>query len=90
MMGNTMKLIGYTAVVVSFLVGWIGVAVFVRGCMAELFPGDYGDAYVQYGYPSERNVLSDWLELPGSALGLPAGMLLAYLCLVLLRSKSDK
>ena len=85
-----MKLIGYTAGVVSFLVGWIGVAVFVNQWMAELIPGDYGDAYRQYGYPSEHNVLTDWLELPGSVLGLPAGILLAYLSLVVLKRKGEK
>ena len=84
-----MKLISYAALVVSFLAGWIGVAVLVRRWMAEAFPGDFGDAYVQYGYPSERNVLTDWIQLPGSVLGLPAGILLAYLCLVLLRRKTD-
>ncbi len=74
-----MKLIGYSAVALSFLVGWIGVAVVVRHWMAEALPGDYGDLYVQYGYPSQRHVLTDWLELPGSVLGLPVGCFLAYM-----------
>ena len=85
-----MKLISYTSMVVAFLVGWIGVAVLVRHWMAEVFPGDYGDAYVQYGYASERNPLTDWLQLPGSVLGLPAGILLAYLSFVIFKRKDDK
>jgi hypothetical protein len=85
-----MKLIRYTAVLVSFLVGWIGVAVLVRHCMTELFPGDYGDLYVQYGYPSEHHVLTDWLELPGSVLGLPVGCLLAYLTAAVLKREEAR
>ena len=85
-----MRLLRYTAVVVSFLVGWIGIAVVVRNWMAELIPGDYGDAYRQYGYPSEHNVLTDWLAFPGSVIGLPGGILLAYLSLVLLKPKGEK
>ncbi len=85
-----MKLIGYTAVAVSFLVGWIGVALLVRHWMAEVLPGEYGDLYVQYGYASERHVLTDWLELPGSVLGLPVGCLLAYLIAAGLKRNDPK
>jgi hypothetical protein len=67
-----MRRVRYTAIVVSFLVGWIGVAVLVRHWMAELLPGDYGDM------SGERQVLTDWLELPGCVLGLPVGWFLAY------------
>lgn len=85
-----MKLIRYTLMVVAFLIGWIGVAVLVRHWMAEMFPGDYGDAYVRYGYASERHVLTDWLELPGSMLGLPVGGFLAYLMAVVLKRMETK
>ncbi len=85
-----MKYLSYAAVVVSFLLGWIGVAVIVRHWMADVFPGEYGDAYRQYGYPSEGNALTNWLDLPGSVLGLPAGIFLAYVCLVILRRKDAK
>jgi hypothetical protein len=85
-----MKLIRYTSTLIAFLVGWIGVAVLVRHWMAEAFPGDYGDAYVQYGYASERNVLTDWLQLPGSVLGLPAGIVLAYLSFVILKRNDEQ
>ncbi len=74
-----MRLISYTAVAVSFRVGWIGVALLVRHGLAEAIPGDYGDMY------GERHVLTDWLELPGSVLGLPAGCFLAYLVATVLK-----
>ncbi len=85
-----MKLIGYTTVAVSFLAGWIGVALLVRHWLAEVLPGDYGDLYVQYGYASERHVLTDWLELPGSVIGLPVGCLLACLMAAVLKRKDAR
>ncbi len=84
-----MKALRYATVVVSFLVGWIGVAVLVSRWMAEIFPGDYGDTYRQYGYPSERHALTDWLESPGSVLGLPAGVFLAYASFWILKRADD-
>lgn len=70
-LGGIMKLIGYTAVVIGFLVGWIGVAILVRRFINETMPGilDYG----------QHNILVDWLTLPGSVLGLPVGYFLAYM-----------
>ncbi len=61
-----MKLIGHAVVVLSFLVGWIGVGAVVSHCMFNL--GLMGT--------SERHVLTDWIS--GSLLGLPAGIFLAY------------
>ncbi len=61
-----MKLIRYTVVVLSFLVGGIGVGVVVSDCMFNLGLTD----------TRERHVLTDWLQ--GSLLGLPVGIFLAY------------
>jgi hypothetical protein len=36
---------------VVFLAGWRGVGIRLNGQLAELFPGDFGDLYVQSGFP---------------------------------------
>ncbi len=75
-----MKLIGYSAVIVAFFVGWVGAAICVRRFITNLIP----DAY------DSDNVLLDWLELPGSVLGLPVGFLLAYMVAAPLKSKGPR
>ena len=75
-----MKFLRYSAVVIAFLVGWIGVAVFIDGFIKELIPEPYAD----------RNVLLDWLQSPGSVVGLPVGCLLAYICSESLKRKGER
>ncbi len=77
-LASHMKLIRYTVVVLSFLVGWIGVGVVVSHCMFNLGLTD----------TRERHVLTDWLS--GSLLGLPVGIFLAYVMDAGLKDKYGK
>ncbi len=76
-----MKFLGYTAVVVGFLVGWIGVAIAFRRVWIEMLPDEGSEHY---------SVLMDWLGTPGCVLGLPVGILVAYLVAAAVKSKGAR
>jgi hypothetical protein len=76
-----MKCLGYSAVVIGFLVGWIGVAIAFRRFWIEMLPDEGSNHY---------NVMVDWLGSPGSIVGLPVGILVAYIIAAALKSKGAR
>jgi hypothetical protein len=76
-----MKYLGYSAVVIGFLVGWIGVAIAFRSFWIEMLPDEGSEHY---------SVMVDWLGSPGCVLGLPVGMFVAYLIAAALKSKGAR
>jgi len=76
-----MRFLGYGAVVIGFLVGWVGVAVAFRRFWIEVLPDEGSDHY---------NVMVDWLGSPGSVVGLPVGIFVAYVIAAALKSKAAR
>ena len=78
---SNMKCLGYSAVVIGFLVGWVGVAIAFRRFWIEMLPDEGSNHY---------NVMVDWLGSPGSVVGLPVGIFVAYIIAAALKSKAVK
>jgi hypothetical protein len=76
-----MKFLGYSAVVIGFLVGWVGVAIAFQRFWIEVLPDEGSDHY---------NVMVAWLMSPGSVVGLPVGIFVAYIIAVALKSKGAR
>ncbi len=76
-----LKFLGYSVVVIGFLVGWVGVAIAFRRFWIELLPDEGSNHY---------NVMADWLMSPGSLVGLPVGIIVAYIIASALRSKGAR
>ena len=76
-----MKYLGYSAVVIGFLVGWIGVAIAFRSFWIEILPDEGSDHY---------NVMVDWLMSPGCVVGLPVGIFVAYIIAAALKGKGAR
>ena len=76
-----MKYLGYSAVVIGFLVGWVGVAIAFRRFWIEMLPDERSD---------HHNVMVDWLVSPGSVVGLPVGIFVAYIIAAALKSKGAR
>jgi hypothetical protein len=77
-----MKFVCYSAVVIGFLVGWVGTAIFVDRFIKELIPESYAEETV--------TVTVGWLQSPGSVLGLPVGGSLAYIIAAVLKRKGAR
>jgi len=78
---SLMKYFGYCAVVVGFLFGWIGVAIAFRGFWIEILPDEASNHY---------NGMVDWLGSPGSVVGLPVGIVVAYIIAAILKSRGAR
>ncbi len=76
-----MKYLGYSAVVIGFLVGWVGVAIAFRRFWIEMLPDEASNHY---------NVMVDWLGSPGCVVGLPVGIVVAYIIAAVLKSKGAR